>query len=110
MLMAVVSKLESAGLLVAAVVCDQEASHRSCLTAMNVTVNEPSFKSDGGKTVYVMHDPPHLVKNVRNNLLTYDFIIDGKTVSCKQIENLYELENKNVLKQVSKYIFQFNAS
>jgi hypothetical protein len=102
MLMAAVSKLESAGLSVAAVVCDQEASHRSCLTAMNVSVSEPSFKSGGGNTVYVMHDPPHLIKNVRNNLLTCDFIVDGKTVSFKHIENLYELESKNVLRFVPK--------
>jgi hypothetical protein len=102
MLMAVVSKLESAGLSVAAVVCDQEASHRSCLTAMNVSVSEPSFRSGGGNTVYVMHDPPHLIKNVRNNLLTYDFIVHGKTVSFKHIENLYELESKNVLRFVPK--------
>jgi hypothetical protein len=104
MLQALVSKLENIGLTVAAVVCDQEASHRSCLTALGVTIDNPSFVSESGKTVYVMHDPPHLIKNARNNLLSYDFIIEGKTASFKHrhIEQLYELESKNVLRFVPK--------
>lgn len=102
MLRALISKLETLGLIVAAVVCDQEASHRSCLASLKVTVENPSFQTSNGNTIYVMHDPPHLIKNVRNNLLTYDFVIGGDTISFKHIEKLYELESKNVLRFVPK--------
>jgi hypothetical protein len=85
----IVSKLEQMGLFVAAIVCDQESSHRSCLTDLNVTTAKPSFQSVSGRTVYVLHDPPHLIKNVRNNLLTYDFVIDNKTISFKHILNSF---------------------
>jgi catabolite regulation protein CreA len=102
MLESLISKLETLGFIVAAVVCDQEASHRSCLASLKVTVDNPCFLSERGNTIYVMHDPPHLIKNVRNNLLSYDFVIGGETVSFKHIENLYELESKNVLRFVPK--------
>jgi hypothetical protein len=98
----IVSKLEQMGLFVAAIVCDQESSHRSCLTDLNVTTAKPSFQSVSGRTVYVLHDPPHLIKNVRNNLLTYDFVIDNKTISFKHIEQLYDVDCKNVLRFVPK--------
>ena len=102
MLKALISKLESLGLIVAAIVCDQEASHRSCLTSLKVTTENPFLQSDNGNTIFVMHDPPHLMKNVRNNLLTYDFVIHGETVSFKYIEKLYDLESWNVLRFVPK--------
>jgi len=49
-----------------------------------------------------MHDMLHLMKNARNNLLSYDFIIDGKVVLFQHIKELYDLEQKSVLRLVPK--------
>ena len=49
-----------------------------------------------------MHDPPHLIKNVRNNLLTYDFLIGDSVVSFDHIVKLFELEDKSSLRFVPK--------
>lgn len=49
-----------------------------------------------------MHDPPYSVKNIQNNLLSYDVITDGKTVSLKHTGQLYELQSKSVLRFVPK--------
>jgi len=54
-----------------------------------------------GYLVNNIYDPPHLLKCVRNNLLTKNvtFIKDGNkyTASWKYIVNLYELDKKNEL-------------
>jgi hypothetical protein len=102
MLETIVMKVEGFGLEVKAVVCDQEASHRCCLTTLGVTTDEPFFKSSSGSEVYCMHDPPHLIKNVRNNLLTNDILIDNKVVSFDHIVKLFEMEQDSVLRFVPK--------
>ena len=102
MIVSLITKLEAIGLHVAAVVCDQEASHRVCLNALGVTNEAPFFTSTSGNVVYVLNDPPHLIKNVRNNLLRYDFLIDDAVVSFEHIATLFELEQANVLRFVPK--------
>jgi hypothetical protein len=49
-----------------------------------------------------MHDPPHLIKNVRNNLLTDNILIDNKVVSFDHIVKLFEMEQDSVLRFVPK--------
>ena len=69
MIVQLIDKLESYGLVVCALVCEQEASHRSCLSTLGVTVDNPQFVSSNGNVIHVMCDTPHLLKNVRKNLL-----------------------------------------
>ena len=97
-----VEKLESFGFIVCAIVCDQEPTHRTCLTSLGVSTDKPSFTSFGGNVVHVLHDPPHLLKNVRNNLLKYDFLIDNDVISFDHVVALYDLEQCNVLRFVPK--------
>jgi hypothetical protein len=102
MVQAIVSKLEEFDLKVATVVCDQEACHRACFTALGVITTKPFFQSESGNTVHVMYDPPHLMKNLRNNLLTYDFLVADKVVSFDHVVKLFELDSGNVLRCVPK--------
>ena len=102
MIVTLVSKLEAINLNVVAIVCDQESSHRQCLTNMGVTLSSPMFTSDTGNDIHVMYDPPHLIKNVRNNLLKYDIIIGNDVVSFDHISALFDLEEASVLRFVPK--------
>lgn len=72
------------------------------MAALGVTTNAPYFKSQSGSNVHVMYDPPHLMKNLRNNLLTYNFFIGDKVVSFDHVVKLFELDNGNVLRCVPK--------
>ena len=34
-----------------------------------------------GERIYMLYDVPHIFKNIRNNLLTHKFVIDGKVIA-----------------------------
>jgi len=73
--------LKSIGLRVAAIVCDEEICHRICLQGLEATAARPKFTTENGNDVYTMYDPPHLIKNLRNNMLRYDILIGNDVVS-----------------------------
>jgi len=102
MVLTLLTKLEAIGLRVAAIVCDQETNHRICLAGLGATAAKPKFTTENGNDVYVMYDPPHLMKNVRNNMLRYDIIIGSDVISFDYISKLFDLEQASVLRFVPK--------
>jgi len=83
-------------------VCDQETNHIIYLAGLGATAAQPKFTTGNGNDVYVMYDPPHLIKNVRNNLLRYDIIIGNDLISFDYISTLFDLEQASVLRFVPK--------
>ena len=65
-------------------------------------MNQNSLLTTGTMFTYVMYDAPHLIKNVRNNLLTYDIIIGNEVISFDYISTLFDLEQTSVLRLVPK--------
>jgi len=61
MIVTPLGKLESIGLRVAAIVCDQETNHRICLAGLGASAADPKFTTDNGNDVCVMYNPPHLI-------------------------------------------------
>ena len=58
------------------VICDQEPSHVSMFREAGVATNAPYILCPGsGRKVFVIFDPPHLLKSTRNNLMTSDFLV-----------------------------------
>lgn len=102
MLTSAVSLLEETGLQVIAVVCDQEISHRLMFKRLGATVGQPWFMSANNNKVFVMYDVPHLMKNLRNNLLNHDVIINDQTVSFKHLQQLFELDKQSSLRLCPK--------
>ncbi len=47
-------------------------------------MQQPFFFHNGRKIFY-MYDPPHLLKNIRNNLKKHGFVVDDKAVSWTHI-------------------------
>ncbi len=57
-------KLQDIGLDVKRVVCDQGSNNRNLYQKqLGVPVDKPYF-THNGKKVYIMYDPPHLLKNI----------------------------------------------
>ena len=63
MIVQLIDKLQSYGLVVCAPLSDQEASHRSCLSVLGVPADNPQLISSCGNVIHVMHVTPHLLKN-----------------------------------------------
>lgn len=79
-----IKELQKAGLKVIATVCDQGTNNRQAIKLLkeetrreylrhgeNDDINENIFKINGEEIV-PLYDPPHLLKGIRNNLLTKD--------------------------------------
>ena len=85
------------GLVVKCVVTDQGSNNQSLFdNYLKVSPSKPYFTVNDNK-IFVMYDPPHLLKSIRNNFHKYDLCFDGRTVSFKHIEALYKLESTKVI-------------
>lgn len=60
---------------------------------LGVTPQKPSFTL-GGKKLFYYFDPPHLIKALRNNMLTNEICWDNKKTSWKYIVQFYEKDKK----------------
>ena len=82
--------LQAIGLTVIVVVSDQGSNNVNLFqTQLQVTVERPFFMC-GQHEVFVMYDPPHLIKNVRNNLKKHGFIVDDHHVDWRYICEFHE--------------------
>lgn len=97
-------KLHSIGFIVLATVCDQGTSNTSAINYLieetrrdyarrNIEFNNSVFEIEG-KEIIPLYDVPHLLKGMRNNLLTKNlkFTMDGevKVAKWEHIMQLYE--------------------
>lgn len=82
LMMDYLSALATASIECKAVICDQEPGHVSMFKSAGVTrltlfIRCPS----SGDKVYVIYDPPHLLKSARNNLIMSEFVVSTKLVN-----------------------------
>ena len=96
------------GLKVKVVICDQGSNNRSAINSLGVTVERPFFVVNEQK-VFVCYDPPHLLKNVRNNLKKADFSVNNNAVSWRHIKEFYlfdrNMEMRMARKLTDKHIY-----
>lgn len=100
----VIQKLHETGLNVLATVCDQGASNKSAINyliketrekylRLNRDWNKNTFEIDG-KEIVPLYDAPHLIKGIRNNLLTKDLLYvkngEQKTAKWDYLIKLHE--------------------
>lgn len=86
------SELESIGLNVKVVVCDQGSNNRSMMKSLGVTVDSPHFEMNG-KSLHVLYDPPHLLKNICNNLKKSGFMVGDNRVDWSHILTYFEIDS-----------------
>ena len=82
-------KVTSIGLSVKVLVCDQGSNNRKAVQQLGVTVENP-FLVHNNERVYHIYDPPHLLKNIRNNLKSSGFTVNGKQIEWGYIGQFYD--------------------
>ncbi len=93
-----IDKLEGIGLTVVVVISDMGlklANH------LNITPENPWFIRNNQK-YFVMFDPPHLLKCVRNNLIKYSFKFGMYTATWKHIESFYNNDKTLAIRTAPK--------
>lgn len=88
-----VEHLHSIGLTVCVVISDQGSNNINLFqTKLKVNVEKPYFFC-GDHKIFVMYDPPHLIKNIRNNLKKHGFVVDGKDIAWKYIQEFHDKDS-----------------
>ena len=93
--------LESMGLQVISIISDQGSNFLSFTQDQGVTVQRP-FLEMRGKRYYIIFDPPHLLKSLRNNLLKYNFWFENKIASWDHIKTFYNKEREKPIRTTPK--------
>lgn len=97
-----IDKLSDIGLTVKVTICDQGSNNRNFVhTLEGVSVDKPYFEHNS-KKVFVMYDPPHLLKNVRNNLKNTGFLYKGKPVKWEHISQFYDYDKNKKIRLAPK--------
>lgn len=89
-----VEKMLDVGFFPSCIVCDQGTQNRRMFSLFGATEDNP-FTVISGAKLFLIYDMPHLIKSLRNNLLTGDFKINNKIVSMKDIQKTYEIDTNN---------------
>jgi len=102
-----IAKVNATGLKVKALVCDQCTVHQTLFRSLFEVTTEQPYKEIDGERVYFFFDPPHLLKNIRNNLKTYNAFFkdsEGKEIyaSWAHIIQFFELDSSNLTRVAPK--------
>lgn len=84
----IIMKVEAAGFLVVAMVCDMGPTNVRLWNSLGVGVDKCSFQNPASndRQIFVFADAPHLLKLVRNNFLDHGFKLDGSK-GCKSVDS-----------------------
>lgn len=96
-----VRRCKSIGLNVMGVVSDQGSNFQKLVKTLNVTDENPIFLIDDHKLVYLF-DIPHLLKSTRNNLFSYQFLLQGGETRKHYIETMYNYDRTKQYKLAPK--------
>ena len=103
-----INKLQKVGLTVKVVLGDQGSNNRKMFSKLGITPDRPYMmwksgeENHEGHRIYFMFDPPHLLKNVRNNLKRHIFVVDGHDVKWKYIVDFYNHDSKLPVRMAPK--------
>jgi len=94
LLLEALDQVKETGLLVKVIIADQGSNNRCVLEKhCKVTIDNPCF-THNGSSIFVMYDPPHLLKNIRNNLKKSGFRMNNKEIKWSYIEQFFEFDKK----------------
>lgn len=92
---------EKLGVNVCAIVCDQGPNNRCCFKKLGVEENK-SYFFHNNKKYYAMYDSPHLIKSLRNTLISTDIQCKDGIVSWECVREIFNLERTNATKMCTK--------
>lgn len=94
----IIQRIEDAGFFVVSVTSDMHQGNVGLAKKLGVTSEKPYFRNPAREdaVIYWFYDPVHLLKLVRNYLITTGFILESKTiVSLPMFKRLLEAKGKN---------------
>ena len=94
-----ITKLQEAGLVVVASVCDMGATNQQ--TYKLLEADDGQFQVQG-QPVVALYDVPHLFKCIRNTLLKYQISVDGEVAKWNHLMALYQADNFRELRAAPK--------
>jgi hypothetical protein len=97
-----IDKVQSSNLTVKVVISDQGSNNRSMFeTELGASVGKPFFWYHDLK-VFVLYDPPHLIKNIRNNLKKHGFLVGDHEVLWKYVSDFFYSDCKLPIRMAPK--------
>ncbi|XP_025107337.1 uncharacterized protein LOC112572044 [Pomacea canaliculata] len=97
-----VNKVQGAGLKVKVIIADQGANNRKTFEKQfNISESHPFLLHNNGK-IFFMYDPPHLLKNICNNLKKHGFLVNGSLCSWEHVENFFKFDKQNSVRMAPK--------
>jgi hypothetical protein len=96
-----IDKLKGIGLTVVVVMSDMGSNFQSLAKRLNITPENPWFIHNNQK-YFVMFDPPHLLKCVRNNLMKYSFKFGLYSATWKDIDSFYNNDKTLAIRTAPK--------
>ena len=102
LLLECLDRILETGLSPKVIICDQGSNNRSLIDSiLKVSIDKPYF-CHKGNTIYVLYDPPHLLKNIRNNFKKNAFVYEGTPILWDYVKTLYEIDKVKKIRQVPK--------
>ena len=83
-----IDKLDAIGLNVKVVMSDMGSNFHSWANYLGITPEKPWFVHNK-QVIFLMFDPPHLIKSIRNNLMKYSFKFAKYVASWSDIEAFF---------------------
>ena len=96
-----IDKVESVGLNVKVIICDQGSNNQSLVKSLGATEAKPTFLHNSS-IYHIMYDPPHLFKNIRNNLKKSSFQIDENKILWKHVSDFYAVDSSMPIRMAPK--------
>ena len=97
-----IQKVTDVGLNVKVLIGDQGSNNRNLFEkVLGASPKKPYFTASE-KKVFVLYDPPHLLKSIRNNLKKHGFSVNGVHVLWKYIEQFYQADSKLPIRMAPK--------
>ena len=83
-------------------ICDQGSNNRSFLQKLEkVSIDKPYIVHNTNK-VYIVYDPPHLLKNVRNNFMKSNYKYDSTKIKWEYVVDIYNIDKAMAIRMAPK--------
>ncbi|GFO09646.1 transposable element p transposase [Plakobranchus ocellatus] len=101
LILSAITELQQIGLCVKAVICDQGSNNMAVTKFLGVSSATPYFMHNGTQ-YFVIYDPPHLIKSIRNNLHKSGLKCGTSEISWKYVEAFYDQDCKFSVRMAPK--------
>ena len=85
-----------------ALICDQGPNNRCFLQKLENVSTERPYIVTNNKKVFVLYDPPHLLKNVRNNFKKSNYKYGDVEVKWECIVDFYNMDKVMSIRMAPK--------